>query len=225
MSGSRAPYFEDLCVGLVRGAPAITLTDGMAAVHRAIVGDRLALALDATLAQEVAGSARGLAHPALVWDVAIGQSTLLTGRVIANLFYRGLVLQRTPAIGDTLRTSTEVVALRRTTPREGRPASGLAALRVRTVDEQGRAVLDFHRCAMLPLRDRAARTGEDDSFESIAAELDGAALRRPFAGWRLDALAHALDASGGEPLAALVPGSRWRSRAATSSARRRSSRA
>ena len=55
------------------------------------------------------GSERPLAHPALVWDLAIGQSTLLTGRVIANLFYRGLLLQRAPVIGDTLVTTTEVV--------------------------------------------------------------------------------------------------------------------
>ncbi|HEY2181273.1 MAG TPA: acyl dehydratase, partial [Solirubrobacteraceae bacterium] len=103
MSVSGAPYFEDLHVGLVeRRAPAVTLTDGMAALHQAIVGDRLAVALDATLARAVAGTPGALAHPALVWDVAIGQSTLLTARVIANLFYRGLVLARIPSIGDTL---------------------------------------------------------------------------------------------------------------------------
>jgi acyl dehydratase len=207
MSGSRAPCFEDLHVGLrERGAPAVTLTDGMAAMHRAIVGDRLALALDATLAREVIGDASALAHPALVWDVAIGQSTLLTGRVIANLFYRGLVLQRAPVIGETLETSTEVVALRQTTPRADRPASGLAALRVRTVDQDGRDVLDFHRCAILPLRDAGARTRHEDSFDAIASELDPAALHRPFAGWRLGALARNERA----PRTEIAPGARWR---------------
>ncbi len=222
MTGRSAPYFEDLHVGLVEhAAPAVTLTDGLAAQHQAIVGDRLALALDATLARAVAGSASALAHPALVWDVAIGQSTLLTGRVIANLFYRGLVLARAPAIGDTLRTSTEVVALRQTTPRADRPASGLAALRVRTSDQQGRAVLDFWRCAMLPLRDADGRTGREDSFDAIPAELDGEALRRPFAGWRLGELACDVAGRGGRDaangwgdngrsLAAIAPGTRWR---------------
>ncbi|HYB22401.1 MAG TPA: acyl dehydratase, partial [Solirubrobacteraceae bacterium] len=124
-----APFFEDLRVGQVeRSAPAVTLTEGMAAVHQAIVGDRLPLALDRELARSVLGTSTALAHPALVWDVAIGQSTVLTGRVIANLFYRGLALRRMPTIGDTLRTSTEVVALRGRRPRPGRPASGLAAL-------------------------------------------------------------------------------------------------
>ena len=199
-----APYFEDLQVGHVeRGAPAVTLTDGMAAVHQAIVGDRLALALDATLAREVLGAPTALAHPALVWDVAIGQSTLLTGRVIANLFYRGLVLQRMPVIGDTLSTSTEVVALRQTTPRPGRPASGLAALRVRTSDQAGRAVLDFWRCAMLPLRDPDGRTEREDSFEQIPQELDAKALR---------------EATRGLATRRVRRRARWRARAALRSA-------
>lgn len=181
-----APHFEDLDRGQVeRGAPAVTLTDGMAALHQAILGDRLRLALDAPLARAVLGSDRPLAHPALVWDLAIGQSTLLTGRVVANLFYRGLVLQRAPTIGDTLTTSTEVVGLRQTTPRPGRAATGLAALRVRTVDQEGRSVLDFWRCAMLPLRDPDGKTGHEDSFEGIPAELDSELLTAAVSTWDL----------------------------------------
>jgi acyl dehydratase len=207
VSGSSAPYFEDLRVGLVeRAAPAITLTDGLAAVHQAIVGDRLALALDAALAREVTGSPTALAHPALVWDVAIGQSTLLTRRVIANLFYRGLALARAPSIGDTLATSTEVVALRQTSARDDRVSRGLAVLRVRTVDQLERPVLDFWRCAMLPLRDAGAGTGREDAFDAIPAELDARALRAATASWRLDAFA----ASAGEGrLAQIAPGTRW----------------
>jgi acyl dehydratase len=188
-----------------RSAPAVTLTDGMAAVHRAIVGDRLRLALDAPLARAVLGADSALAHPALVWDLAIGQSTVLTGRVIANLFYRGLVLARAPLIGDTLATSTEVVALRQTTPRPERPATGLAVLRVRTVDQEGRPVLDFWRCAMLPLRDPHGQTGHADSFEAIPAELEPQALRAAIGGWRLRACADA----NSEVDAGLVQGARW----------------
>jgi acyl dehydratase len=203
---SAAPYFEDLRVGqLERSAPSVTLTDGLASVHRAIVGDRLRLALDATLAREVLGSPAALAHPALVWDVAIGQSTVLTARVIANLFYRGLALQRAPVLGDTLSTSTEVVALRQTTARPGRAASGLAVLRVRSTDQAGRSVLDFWRCAMLPLRDPSGRTGRCNSFDEIPSELDPDALAVATASWRLAALAGA----GGARLSKLQPGARW----------------
>jgi acyl dehydratase len=183
-----APFFEQLSIGQVeRSAPSVTLSEGMAAVHQAIVGDRLRLALDRKLARDVLGLRAALAHPALVWDVAIGQSTVLTGRVIANLFYRGLVLMRAPLIGDTLSTTTEVVALRQTAPRPGRPTCGLAALRVRTTDQEGRPVLDFWRCAMLPLRDPAGDTGHADSFAEIPSELDGQALRAATSSWRLDA--------------------------------------
>jgi acyl dehydratase len=66
------PFFEDLAVGeLIETAPALTLTEGHAALHQAIVGDRLRLALDRRLAERVLGSHAPLAHPALVCDVAI----------------------------------------------------------------------------------------------------------------------------------------------------------
>ena len=145
---SAPPYFEDLQVGTVfEDAPPLTLTEGHAALHQAIAGDRLRLALDHTLGEAVLGAGPPLAHPALVWDVAIGQSTVATGRVIANLFYRGLLLRRPVRLGDTLRTTTEVVARREN---RSRP-TGLAVLRIRTVDQEDRPVLDFTRCAMLPL--------------------------------------------------------------------------
>jgi acyl dehydratase len=196
------PFFEDLNVGdVIADAPALTLTDGHAALHQAIVGDRLRLALDATLALEVTGASAPLVHPALVCDVAIGQSTLVTRRVIANLFYRGLVLRRAPVIGDTLRTTTEVVALRQNSARADRPATGLAVLRVRTVDQQERPVLDFWRCAMLPLRNPDGRTGRGDDLDAIPAALDGDALRAAAAGWRLDAFRRAVPGAHFDDLA------------------------
>ena len=166
------PYFEDLQVGPFPGvAPAVTLTDGLAAMHQAIVGERTRLALDAELSRRVAGGV--LASPALVWDVAIGQSTLITQRVIANLFYRGFMFRRLPFIGDTLYTTTEIVALKQNRPREGRAATGLAVIRVRTVDQRGP-----DRPRVLPLRDgcRCATlkvwTGQDADLDSIPSDLD-----------------------------------------------------
>jgi acyl dehydratase len=131
------PFFEDLPVGRrFTDAPALTLTEGHAALHQAICGDRLPLALDRTVGTAVLGVGPPLAHPALVWDVAIGQSTVATGRVIANLFYRGLLVRRPVRLGDTLRTTTEVVARREN---RSRP-TGLAVLRIRTVDRGGATV-------------------------------------------------------------------------------------
>jgi len=199
------PFFEDLQVGqIVDTAPAQTLTEGLAALHTAIVGDRLRLPLDAELSRRVTGGA--IAHPALVWDVAIGQSTLLTGRVVANLFYRGFMFRRFPYLGDTLHTTTEVVALRQNRARPGRPATGLAVLRMRTRDQRGNAVLDFSRCAMLPLRDAQGQTSHNADLDQIGSELDRKALTAAFATWRLDQFRAALP---GAHFADLADGTIW----------------
>ena len=162
------PYFDDLVIGQVFDwAPSMTLTPGVAATHQTILGDRLRLALDAELAHAVTGVPGALAHPALVCDVAIGQSTLVTQRVKANLFYRGLTFHRFPVIGDTLFTRTEVVGLKQNSAKPGRAATGLAALLMTTIDQVGRLVLDFHRCAMLPLSDQNAETGHADDLDLI----------------------------------------------------------
>jgi acyl dehydratase len=197
------PFFEQLEVGQrIERAPSLTLTPGHAALHQAIVADRLRLSLDAGLSAEVIGAQAPLAHPALVWDVAIGQSTLVTRRVIANLFYRGLVFRRAPVIGDTLQTTTEVVALRQNSRKPGRPATGMAVLRVRTVDQARRPVLDFWRCAMLPLADPEGETGAADDLDAFSAELDPASLEAAIAGWRLDAYRAMVDGQRFEDLAA-----------------------
>ncbi|CAA0124834.1 Beta-methylmalyl-CoA dehydratase [Mycolicibacterium vanbaalenii] len=164
------PHFDDLQVGQVfDSSPSVTLTAGIAAAHQAILGDRLRLALDAELAAAVTGSLGPLAHPALVCDVAIGQSTVVTQRVKANLFYRGLRFHRFPVIGDTLFTRTEVVGLKQNTAKPGRVPTGLAALRMTTIDGVGRLVLDFYRCAMLPLSGTAVETGHADDLSDIGA--------------------------------------------------------
>jgi acyl dehydratase len=179
------PYYEDLHVGdRFDASPGLTLTDGHAALHQSIVGDRLRLPLDADLAAKVIGPG----------------PTLATHRVIGNLFYRGLVLRRAPRIGDTLRTSTEVVALRDTS---SRPA-GLAALRVCTVDQHDRPVLDFYRCAMLPMREGAQPPGNDDDLDRISAELDPAALLVSVDGWDLAAYERLVPSS--DPVS---PGNRY----------------
>ncbi len=166
--GLQAPYFDELAVGQeFTGAPGLTLTPGLAAARQAITGERLPLMLDHVLCREVTG-AGPLAPPGLVWDVAIGQSTVVTQRVKANLFYRGLVFHRTPELGDTLRTRSRVLALKQNSERAGRAPTGLAVLQITTTDQHERPVLDFSRCAMLPLRDQAAQTGHADDLDLVS---------------------------------------------------------
>jgi len=196
------PFFEDLHVGQIfDSAPAVTLTEGFAAVHAAILGDRMRLPLDPHLSRRVLDAQ--LAHPGFAWDMAIGQSTLVTHRVIANLFYRGFMYHRAPCIGDTLYSTTEIVGLRQNRSRPGRAATGLAALRMRTKDQEGCSVLDFFRCAMLPLRDPSGDTGHHDNLDAIGGELDPSAMRAPIRGWRLDEFRRA---ARGIHFADLTPG-------------------
>lgn len=185
---AEGPWFDELAVGQVFDtAPAVTVTAALGAAHQAILGSRLRLALDHELSRRVLGDGV-LAHPALVWDLAIGQSTLVTQHVTANLFYRGLVFARAPRLGDTLRTRTEVVALRQNRRKPGRAATGLAALRMTTTDQDGRAVLDFWRCAMLPLREPDIDTGHADDLDAVGAIPGDDQLAAAGSGWRLGEL-------------------------------------
>ncbi|MGA7054994.1 MAG: MaoC family dehydratase [Mycobacterium sp.] len=185
-SGRRAggPFFDDLAVGQVFDwAPSATLSAGLAAAHQAILGDRLRLALDADLCAAVTGEPGPLAHPALVCDVAIGQSTLVTQRVKANLFYRGLTFHRFPVIGDTLYTRTEVVGLHANSVKPGRASTGLAALRITTIDQADRLVLDFYRCAMLPTGpDWSPGGAPGDNLSGIGADA-AVSASGPTTGW------------------------------------------
>ena len=180
------PHFDELHAGQVfDAAPSMTLTAGVAAAHQGILGDRLRLPLDGPLSHAVTGAPETLVHPALVCDVAIGQSTLATQRVKANLFYRGLRFHRFPVIGDTIYTRTEVVGLKQNSTKPGRAPTGLAALRMTTIDHADRLVLDFYRCAMLPLSPGVTDTGHDDDLSAIGTDLPPAP--DPTAGWDAEA--------------------------------------
>jgi acyl dehydratase len=203
-----APYFEDLKVGQLHAdAPAVTLTAGHAAFHEALFGDRLRLPLDASLCERVTGSTRALVHPNLVCNVAIGQTTTPTQRVKGNLFYRGLILHRPVFIGDTLRTSTKIVALKQNSAKPGRDATGMAVLEIHVDNQRSETVLHFWRCAMIPCRDPNAVTGASDSFAAIPAELD---MEQVVAAvpieWRLD---HFRSGFSGEHFEELTEGSRY----------------
>ncbi len=196
------PYFEDLERGQVFDAPALTLTWGHAAIHQAIAGDRMLLPLDAPLSREVTGSEDALIHPNLCCDVAIGQSTVPTQRVLGNLFYRGLVLLRQVFRNDTLHTRTEVVALKQNQARVGGTASGLAVLRIQTRNQRDELVLDFYRCPMIPLRDASVDTGHADGFAEISEELDRERVRAAVPRWDYERMR----ARVGEPGTALETG-------------------
>jgi acyl dehydratase len=207
----RGPYFDELSVGQTFRAPSLTLTDGHQAVHRSIVGCRLRLALDNELAESVTG-ARGFVSPAVVWDTSVGQSTVVTQHVKANLFYRSLRFLRAPRIGDTLSTVTTVDALKENTRRQGRPPTGLAALHIVTVDQLGRSVLDYWRCAMLPLSSAEAPPGPQDDLSAIGTTPSSQAsppVPTPELPWESWDLRRFRTAVPGEHFDDLTVGRRW----------------
>lgn len=103
--------------------------------------------------------------------------------MVANLFYRGVAFRRAPVLGDTLATRTEVVALRQN---RSKP-TGLAALRITTTDQEGRPVLDFWRCAMLPLRDAGVDTGQHADLDTVGSPPRTEVVAGLVAGFDLDA--------------------------------------
>src|SRR4051794_31314112 len=130
------PYFDDFTVGEVLApAPAITIGPGDLSLYQSITGDPLALALSEPLGERVTGEPGRVVNPAYVMHVSIGQSTVATRRVVANLFYRGVALRRTVRVGDTLSTTVAIRGLRENTPRPDRPPRGMALLAIRTVDQ------------------------------------------------------------------------------------------
>jgi 2-methylfumaryl-CoA hydratase len=167
--GIAAPFFEDFKADQEFDAPSVTLTSGYAALYQALTGDRLRLPLDQHASREVTGSDSSLAHPMLVTNVAIGQSTWASQRAKANLFYRGLVLLRQVHLGETLSTRTRVVGLRQNRAQPGRPATGLVALEVTTCNENAQRVLSFSRCPMIPCRDPNFNTASQDDLNLIGA--------------------------------------------------------
>ena len=198
------PWFEEFTRGdCFTDAPAVTLTDGYCALSQAICGDRLRLPLDAALAQRVTGSAAPVVNPTLLCNLAIGQSTHASQRVMGNLFYRGLILKRPVFVGETISTTTKVVALRQNRARPGRAASGMVVLEMTVTNQEGGEVMRFWRCPMIPCRDPQALTGLEDSLDPFPEDLAREDLVAAVPDWDLDLFAAALT---GDHFAALEPG-------------------
>ena len=170
------PWFEDFAEGeQLDPAPAITIGSGEAAAYQAICGDPLAISLSRPLAEAITGEPGSVVNPALVLQLAIGQSTVATRKVVANLFYRGVRQLRTVRVGETLTTTVTVRGLREASARPDRPPRGLVLLGMQTVDDQGRLVLDFERCALVRRRSDAS-TGHEDDLGETPDEIDMASF-------------------------------------------------
>lgn len=207
------PYGDDFTMGEpLPSAPAITIDDGLAAQYQAISGDPARLALSLPLSHAITGRAARVVNSALALQVAIGQSTVATKIVIANLFYRDVTLHRQIATGTTL-TSTVTPIARAFTRDNGTGRRAKVLLAIETRDQDGELVASLERLALLPLRNQnrlieAGDIGSADSSRSLTellpavpkgwnlARLSTAPL--PEAGWQAgdplrDSISGALD--------------------------------
>jgi len=82
----------------------------------------------------------------------------------------------------------------------------MAVLHVLTRDQDGRPVLDFRRCAMLPLRDPTGVTDQVDDLDDGSAPAGAAELAASVEGWDLGAYREVVP---GPHFADLEPGARW----------------
>lgn len=145
------PFAEDLVLGVpLPRAPEVTIDSGLAAQYLAITGDTLPAALSDHVSARLTGAATRLANPGLVVSVSIGQSTVATRRVIANLQYRNLTLLRPVHVGETL--VTRVTPLAADWTRSGRDrAKVLLGMELTTTS--GALVANYQRLALLPVAD------------------------------------------------------------------------
>jgi 2-methylfumaryl-CoA hydratase len=146
------PFYDDLHPGYrFPTPPSVTLEAGSTAGYRMIVGEHWPPGLDHRLASALTGQVAPLVNPGFVLSCAIGASTIATRRVIANLFYRDVILYRSVHLGETLTTTTEVVAMSDASARTGSPPRGKVLLGITARTDAG-VVVDFQRCALIPCR-------------------------------------------------------------------------
>jgi 2-methylfumaryl-CoA hydratase len=156
------PMYEDFVVGVsLPPLPSITLTDADNSLYRAITGDQHGLTADTAAYRKVSGSTGALANPGLVMQCSIGQTTMATRRAIANLYYRSVRVLRPVEIGETLSTTTTVLGLRDSTPKDGQ-VRGKVWLGIDSSTERG-AVASYERCALVRGRGNA-QPGHDDNI-------------------------------------------------------------
>ena len=158
------PFYDRLRVGeeLPR-QPSMTIDEGMAALYQSWVGERLPMALDASVTESVTGSPGRLASPGLVMQLSIGQSTTISRRAIANLFYRDVRLVRPVLLGQSIATVVTVAALADGSHQEGRDRRGKVLVDIVTTAD-GTPVVEYQRCPMLPQADHAVAPGHADDL-------------------------------------------------------------
>jgi 2-methylfumaryl-CoA hydratase len=165
------PFYDQLSVGeeLPR-QPAVTLDEGMAALYQSWVGERLPMALDSQVSKSVTGREGRLVSAGLLMQLSIGQSTTISRRAIANLFYRDVRIVRPVFLGDSLATVVTVTGLSDGSHKEGRDRRGKVLVDIVTT-ANGEPAVEYQRCPMLPQTQHDSAPGNTDDL-GRGSELD-----------------------------------------------------
>ena len=178
------PYYDDLTTGTVLPQlPAVTITDADNVAYRSTTGDENRFAADRSAYHTASGSSGSLVNPGLVLQLSIGLSTSATRHAIANLFYRGVLVQRPVEVGETVQSTTTVLGMADSRPK-GDLNRGKVLLGIETVGTNG-PIANYQRCALLPARGDApgfsddvgsATSSPDPDFSSVIPAWDLSAL-------------------------------------------------
>ncbi len=144
------PFYDQLSVGdQLPRQPSVVIDEGMAALYQAIMGERLPMVLDPATSLAVTGHSGRLASAGLVMQLSIGQSTTVSRRAIANLFFRDVRLVRPVSLGESIATTVTVAALADSRARPGRAHRGKVLVDVVTT-AAGEPAVTYRRAPMLP---------------------------------------------------------------------------
>ncbi|MCQ3807208.1 MAG: hypothetical protein OXB92_12370 [Acidimicrobiaceae bacterium] len=191
------PFYDQLAVGQeLPRQPSATIDEGTAALYQSLVGERLAMVLDTDVSRAVNASDRRLVSPSLVMQLSIGQSTTVSRRALANLFYRNVRLVRPVMIGDSIETRVTVAGLADASHRPGRARRGKVLVDVVTF-ANGIEAVAYQRCPMLPQLDDEAVPGHNDDL-GTTPDLDLGAYVELVPEWDFAALGPPADWAVGE---------------------------
>jgi acyl dehydratase len=141
-------YFEELAVGhVLKHEPGRTVTETDNLLFSALSMNPQPLHLDAEFASGTEFGQRlvnSIFTLALGVGLSVGDTTL--GTTVGNLGFAQVEFPNPVFIGDTLRSETEVIALRES---RSRPGQGIATFEHRVHNQRGQLVMRCQRAAMM----------------------------------------------------------------------------
>src|SRR5258708_1601745 len=155
---SAGNFFEDFRLGqTLRHATPRTLTGGDVSLYTALFGGRFAVQSSAAFAHAI-GYPDWPVDDLLVFHIVFGKTVPdVSLNAVANLGYAGMQFLAPVFIGDTLSATSEVIGLKENSNRK----TGIVYVRTRGIKQDGTAVLEYVRWAMVRKRDESATASGD----------------------------------------------------------------